>query len=147
MFQRILVPVDFSDASLQALRMAVALAREQGATVTALHVVASPAMITGELDMTPGDAAMWSDLDTRLRDSARQRLGELLEAELDADVVGQATVREGYAPAEILAEAKSGGHDLIVMGPHGRSGIVGALVGSVTRRVMGKCEVPLLLAR
>lgn len=147
MFSRILVPVDFSDASLDALRMAVRLAAEQGAALTVLHVVSSPHVISGELDFSPSDAAMWSDLNERLREVARKRLEEVVAETVPEEMNATATVREGYGPAEILSEIEEGEHDLVVMGPHGHTGIRGALLGSVTRRVLGKCTVPLLLAR
>ena len=51
-------------------------------------------------------------------------------------------------PAEgIIEEARNGGHDLIVMGSHGRGAIKGLLLGSVTSKVIANCDTPVTVVR
>lgn len=50
--------------------------------------------------------------------------------------------------ADAITEvAATGGYDLIVMGSHGHSPVVGALLGSVTSRVIAQVRIPVLIVR
>jgi len=53
----------------------------------------------------------------------------------------------GSPTKEILAAAKKGKAQLIVMGTHGHGLIGRALMGSVAQRVLADCEVPVLLVK
>lgn len=53
----------------------------------------------------------------------------------------------GHAGDAIAAEARSGRYDLVVMGSHGHSSVVNAVLGSVATRVLAACQVPVLLVR
>lgn len=147
MFKRILVSVDFSEHALAALRLGAQMARESGAHLTVLNVVSSPHVISGELDVTPMDTALWSDLAQELRRSSAERVNAWIRAEVPPEVESSIVLREGYAPEEIVAQIEDGGHDLVVMGAHGRTGLRGVLLGSVTKRVMRRCPVPVLVTR
>lgn len=51
-------------------------------------------------------------------------------------------------PATTIAEQANAGHyDLLVMGSHGRSPLVGLVLGSVANRVLAQCRSPVLLIR
>jgi len=53
--------------------------------------------------------------------------------------------RVGHA-GDVIAEVADGGrYDLVVMGSHGHSALAGAVLGSVTARVLAKCRTPLLI--
>ena len=47
----------------------------------------------------------------------------------------------------ILEEAKTGGHDLIALATHGRSGLARILLGSVADKVLRRADVPVLVYR
>ena len=145
-WKRILVPIDFSDASFAALDLAAELAADSGASLTLLHVGVVPTVLGPETISLGGvDAGMLGQLQEDLRVVAQRRLTELLEESLPEGVAGTITVTEGYAPDRILAEAKDGEHHLIVMGTHGRTGPARALLGSVAERVIRKAKVPVLV--
>jgi nucleotide-binding universal stress UspA family protein len=48
---------------------------------------------------------------------------------------------------EIAAFAKEGGHDLVVMGTHGRTGLRHLVIGSVAERVVREAHCPVLVVR
>jgi nucleotide-binding universal stress UspA family protein len=56
-------------------------------------------------------------------------------------------IREGSPFYEIIRYAKERDIDLIVMGTHGRSGLVHVLLGSVTEKVVRKAPCPVLTVR
>ncbi len=125
--RHVLVPLDGSSASEQALPYAAAVARRTGARVTLAHVREDPDGGEG----TP--AAYPAPLldDPRLAGSAEATAETLRGAPLDA----------------LLAFADAGGVDLIVMTSRGRSGIGRALFGSVADAVVRSAEIPVLLVK
>ena len=54
---------------------------------------------------------------------------------------------QGIASSEIVRFAGESGHDLIVMGTHGRTGIKHALLGSVAEKVVREAPCPVLTLR
>lgn len=147
MFSRILVAVDGSEHARSALQLATRLAAEQGASLTVLNVISTPHVLTTELDVAPLDPRLVDGVYDRLRQAARQWLDTWLLEDVPAALPCTPVLREGFPPDEILAQVEEGDHDLLVMGAHGRSGLRGALVGSVTGRVIRACPVPVLVAR
>ncbi len=138
--RRILVPVDFSEPSLAALRHAVELARAFKATVDVLHVVEAVAyapMVGPTVDLE------------RLREErergARHQLDQLV-ATLGKGVGRKhALLRVGTAARSIVDEAKRRGSDLIVMATQGRHGVGRWLLGSVAERVVRTAGCPVLI--
>ena len=140
-FSNILVPTDFSPGSRLALEYALALARRLDARVHVLHVVEDPA-ITG----------MWTeaylDIDA-LREEREADARRLMRAFLTMTGAGEASseIAAGPVPETIAACASDHTADLIVMGTHGRTGLVHALVGSVAERVIRTAACPVLTVR
>lgn len=147
MFSHILVAVDGSEHARAALQLATRLAAEQRASLTVLAVISTPHVLTTELDVAPLDPRLVDGIYERLRASTRQWLDRWLAEDVPQGLPCTPVLREGHPPEEILAQVEDGGHDLLVMGAHGRSGLRGALVGSVTGRVIRSCPTPVLVAR
>jgi nucleotide-binding universal stress UspA family protein len=142
--RRILVPVDFSAPSQNALTYAAALADKFAAELILLHVVQDLAVFFPDavaptpVVLPPGEAmaaAVREGLDRFRRES---HLGERPARE---------EVREGTPHAEIVAFAAEAKVDLIVMGTHGRSGLAHMFLGSVTERVLRRAPCPVLAVR
>jgi nucleotide-binding universal stress UspA family protein len=128
LFEKLLVPLDGTAESALALPIARAMARATGATVTLLRVLPAD-----EDDRTTG---------------AAQRELDGIAAELTAGGLTARTVVQTGDPAQtIVAHARMGEADLIVMRTHGRAGLARAVVGSVAERVLTQSPVPLLLLR
>jgi nucleotide-binding universal stress UspA family protein len=56
-------------------------------------------------------------------------------------------VRTGHVATEIVALAKSGKYDLLVLGAKGRSAVADLLLGSVAQRVLATAPIPVLLVK
>jgi nucleotide-binding universal stress UspA family protein len=129
--KRILVPIDFSDCSIEALRYAMRLAEPLRARLIVLHVVEVILHYAAAVDIL---------LEEQL-DATRRRLSQLLE-ELRLGNA-RAIVQVGIPYRVIVETAGRLDAELIVMGTHGRSGVSRFLAGSVAERVvrMAKCPV------
>ena len=138
MYENILVPVDGSDASLDALDEAVALAAEQDARLNVLYVVETAAAsgISG-MDVL-------SAMEEAGEHAITQASERVREAGLDVD---EQHVVHGVPHQSILAAVEEWGVDLVVMGTHGRTGLGRFLLGSVTEKVVRLSPVPVLTVR
>jgi nucleotide-binding universal stress UspA family protein len=138
---RILVPTDFSDASDHAFGYATALAAQLGASLIVCHVYQLPTPLAGaELSTLP------SVLSTAAIDhAARIGIQQAIARHAKLEVPVAAVVRPGDPELEIRAIAREVGADLIILGTHGRTGLMRALVGSVTDDVVHHSEIPVLV--
>lgn len=134
--RRILVPVDFSSTSDQALDIARNVARSFGAVLDVLHVQVI-------LENPHEDDARQAELD-RILDADAPRHLEAMESPERHPEAHTHLVR-GISAAETIVERA--GHlrsDLIVMGTHGRRGLRHLLLGSVAEQVIRSAPVPVL---
>jgi nucleotide-binding universal stress UspA family protein len=145
MYKRILVPLDGSETARLGLREAMALAREQKATLRLLHVVSElpPLMETSSLK----DYGAMRD---SLFEHGEQMLSEAKSLAATLAVEAEIRLRDtqgGRVADAIVAEAQESGCDLIVIGTHGRRGVSRVLLGSDAERVLRQSMVPVLLVR
>jgi nucleotide-binding universal stress UspA family protein len=83
---------------------------------------------------------------------SQQRAAELLAYVADTARDAGVSCRVEYAVSDdpwemIVSSARDRHCDLIAMGSHGRGGIKGVLLGSVTQKVLAHCHVPVLVYR
>jgi len=137
MFKKILVAIDGSDYSRNALPAAIEVAQKFGSDLLVLHVaehdrgraVAFPTE-------SPADATrLVADAVKKAREAGLSAKGELLDR------------AAGHVAPAIAATAAASSIDLIVMGSRGLSDAQGFLLGSVTHRVMQLVDIPILIAR
>ena len=133
----ILHPTDFSEHSKYAFWLACALARDYGARLVIVHVVAAPAIVYGE-GVVPPNAE-------ELRAAAREQLDGLRVPQ--GNVRAERRLQEGDAVTAILGVAQELHADLIVMGTHGRTGLGRLLMGSVAEQVVRKASCPVLTVK
>ena len=136
----ILVPVDFSDCSLDALEYATVVAQQAKASLLLLHVLEP---VSYGLDFTLGhsrthhlEVSTWT-----------KRLEELAASHQQSHVPVESRLRGGLPADSILDSAQTLPCDLIVMGTHGRRGISHALSGSVAEAVLRKARCPVIAVR
>jgi nucleotide-binding universal stress UspA family protein len=142
--RRILVPIDFSDSGRTILEYAVDLARDRGAEVSLLHVVALP---MAPYDPAYGVAAGPKVLQ-ELQSAAEKSLAALAaEAKPGPGVKIRTKVVSGTPFREIVREAREGGYDLVVIGTHGRTGLRHVFLGSVAENVVRLAPCPVLTVR
>ena len=147
MFKHILVPTDGSQLSQDAIKRAVAFARETGARITAFFAKPEyPVTYIGEgalIDPTTPEkfAEMADQQASESLDFARAQCAE-------AGVECQTLSTTSDIPYEAIIEAaEQAGCDLIFMASHGRKGISGLLLGSETNKVLTHSKIPVLVYR
>jgi nucleotide-binding universal stress UspA family protein len=138
--ERILVPVDFSDCSLDALEYAAVVAQQAKVSLLLLHVVEP---VSYGLDFTLGH----SRTREQVRETWTKRLEELAASLRVRQVPVESQLRGGLPADSILDSARTLPCDLIVMGTHGRRGISHAFSGSVAEAVLRKALCPVLTVR
>lgn len=133
---RIIVGVDGSPSSVQALRWAVQQARLMGAPICAVSAWDLPA--------SPTWLAVEEDIDCR-EEGARTVLdGAIKDATGDAEAVPvQREVVCGH-PAEVLVNASTDA-GLLVVGSRGHGGFAGLLLGSVSQHVVTHASCPVVV--
>ncbi len=142
MFKHIVVPIDGSACSLNALEVAARFAREQQARLTICTVV-DPARAAA---MSFGEATMAAACLDALDDEATAMLERACE---HAKTICSADVAflEGPTVETIVEYVKSTAADLIVIGSHGRSGLPRLFIGSVAEGVIRNANVPVMVVR
>ncbi|MCC7416778.1 MAG: universal stress protein [Acidobacteria bacterium] len=142
-FKTILCPVDFSSSSVQALGLALDLARQADGTVILLHAIEWLAE-----DEPRGDGRFnMQEFRQYLADDARRRLHALAADEPRTWSEIQEVVTFGRPHREVLRIAEESKPDLIVMGVHGRGALGLALFGSTTHQVVRAAPCPVLTVR
>lgn len=138
-FQKILVPIDFSELTPKVLHTAAEMCRRFEARATLLHVW------DAELFAVPDVYRLY---DPRQLPELHNKLMQKLERarhDMQADGALQIDVAfaEGTPYREVLRFARDGAFDLIVLGTHGRSGLAHSLLGSVAEKItrLADCAV------
>ena len=139
---KILVPIDFSSASDQALDYGVEVANWLGASLTVLHCTPM-----GDLVHAAASARHPEKAVEIVEHEDQARLQNRVERIAIAGHHPRAILRVGPAPATILDVAREEGADLIVMSTHGRTGLRHAVIGSVAEEVVRKSPIPVLTFR
>ncbi len=132
--QRILFPTDFSESGGEALLYATALARDTGAKLIVLHVEEQPLAYGAGHGYYSGPEPEEEDLLARMQ--ALQPHDDALEYEYH--------IITGDPGSRIAGFAKEQEVDLIVMGTHGRSGLLHLLLGSVAEAVVRHAHCPVM---
>lgn len=136
--RRILVPVDFSEASMSAVRHAKEIALTYGAEIDLLHVVREIAYPSA-YGFEPPHFSMDEFLDR-----AEEKLGELAHTEIGIEhAMVEATM--GDPSMGILDYVDANEVDLVVIATHGRTGVDRFLIGSVAERVLRRSPTPVFV--
>lgn len=142
--RRILVPTDFAECSLPAVRLGAELAHKFGAELILLHVV-------HDLALAMPDAVMPTPLPTpdlgQLTDAAKTGLANLIARENLAYLKPQTEVRIGSPVPEIVAAANDLKADLLCVGTHGRTGLAHLLLGSQAERIIREAPCPVVTVK
>lgn len=145
MYKKILVAVDESDISIQALHEAIKLAKSLQAKLRIIHV----------LDEFYVDYVGLGIDYVRLEKSVKE-YGQKILANME-DIARKAGIdfdsklielkTDHRIPEQIIAATKAWPADLLVIGTHGRRGIHHFLLGSVAEGVARIAKTPVLLVR
>ncbi len=140
--KHILVPIDFSPASLNAMDTAVAMAKRQGAKLTLLHVV-NESFLAYHHEVLPITTIM--PLIETMHEEAQSMLSQLTEQlvkEQGIEITGE--IVQGAVSVEICKFAEKHTAEMIVMGTHGTSGFREFFLGSNAYVVIRHALCPVL---
>jgi universal stress protein A len=131
----IIVPLDFSEMSLKALRYAVAFAKQFGAKLTLVHVVEAP--------VHAADASFSSLVSSDKFGAIKERLEEMIPPELSVDTA----VRQNVPFNGILEVAQEINADLIITTTHGYTGLAQLFKGATVSKIVNQSPCPVLVVR
>jgi nucleotide-binding universal stress UspA family protein len=139
----ILVPVDFSEHSKNALAYAAKFAECYDAKLQVLHIIEDtmhPAFSlvgkTSIFDLIPG-----------IEEDCWRRAEKMLEDSVPAEIKSEVFIKGGRAANEIINFAKDNSTDLIIIATHGLTGLEHMLLGSVTEKVVRMAHCPVLTVK
>jgi len=144
MFQRILVPLDGSVRAEYALPIAARIARASGGSIHLLEVVSPPIDYGGAFAMAPMVTEQLIESETSV---ATDYLQTVAASPSLAGIQTTTEVVFGIPTQYILAEAKSGEVDLVVLCSHGRTGFARWALGSVAHALAHESPVPTFVLR
>jgi len=147
--RKILVPIDIAEGSGPAIGMASTMAQKHGASIELLYVWQPPPLFPVPIVVIPSTI---ESQPANMEELARTRAGaQLMEivGQLRAEGVSEVHCRVGIgSPAHEIVELAELGHfDLIVMGTHGRKGVMHAVLGSVAEKVVRRAKCPVMTVR
>lgn len=142
-YSKILIPIDFSEYSNEALRQACDLGRRFDAELHLIHVLHS---VTPATKTATEFGPLHESILAAWKDEAEQALKKLPAESLGPKRVVRQVIC-GNPALEIVKYADSHGIDLIAMGTHGRTGFKAWMAGSVAERVVRFAHCPVLVVR
>lgn len=143
MHKRIMVPLDGSDTSREALVVAIGMARINGGQLSLVHLMSESGT------RPPLERGTTSASAEAAREAADNLLNDGLALAAAQGVTASKLLVEHHAPLgeAIASEARRWNADLIVVGTHGRSGIQRFLMGSGAEQVLRAAPTHVLVVR
>lgn len=141
-YERVVAPADLSDASANALRVGLStgLISDKGATV----VHAFSAIAKGKMFVAGSDKGAIARYVADERQKSLTEVMAFLTANGFSGEQWGLEIHEGEAMEIISRTVSTLVADLLVMGTHGRSGLLKSLIGSVTERALRSLSVDIL---
>ena len=141
-FETILVPIDFSDHSKEALDTAIQLAELFGSTIHLLHCYHIQTA-----GISPYGIVLPSGYYADIRDAAEKRLNDWHAMVSEEGIKAESTLSADSPSLATNLAAKEIEADLVVMGTRGLSGLKHAMLGSVAERVVRLAPCPVLTVK
>lgn len=141
--KKILVPIDFSDYSKNALKYATQFAKQFNAKIYLIYVV-EPMIYPADFSM--GQVAIPSadiDLHSRAEEELKKLSKEIINANSEVEIL----IKTGKPFVEIIDTASANDIDLIIIATHGHTGVEHLLFGSTAEKVVRKAPCPVLTLR
>jgi nucleotide-binding universal stress UspA family protein len=141
--KRILVPIDFSEHSKNALKFAVSFAKHFNSELLLLYVV-EPTVYPA--DFSFGQVAV-PNIENELRERGKIELEQLAKNQIGDTLPSQTFVLTGKPFLEIINTALEKEVDLIIIATHGHTGVEHILFGGTAEKVVRKAPCPVLVVR
>lgn len=139
--RNIVIATDGSENSLRAISYGIEIAKLSGATVHALHVVDTSAIIS---EFWTAGKELVHEL---IINDGKKIMSETKKIIEGSGVEVREVLLEGHPGDEIIDYAENNNIDLIVMGTLGATGIERFLMGSVAEKVVRYSKVPVMVVR
>ncbi|MDZ7763594.1 MAG: universal stress protein [Melioribacteraceae bacterium] len=143
MIKKVLVPIDFSDYSINALKYAVDFTQHFEADMILISVI-EPMIYPADFSM--GQVAIPAT-DQNLTERVENELKDLAEKEIGDKVKTKRIIKSGKPFYEINETARDEDVDLIIIATHGHTGVEHLLFGSTAEKVVRKAPCPVLTLR
>lgn len=136
-FQKVLVPIDLSQVSIEGLRYAVRMTNQFGSSIWLVYIQQPASFVNGiDVPLAMSDEEACKE--------AHKLLERFLREEVEPSRRGGALVRLGMPGHEIAKAARVLGIDLIVMTTRGYSGVKRLFYPSIAEQVARKACCPVL---
>ena len=136
--KRILVPTDFSDEALNALKFAIFYAKQFRWGITVFNCYSLP----------PSGVTVMVDISDALRQTAEENMHNLRKHVVNLNLADEVDIEYTTEPGSVVdvlhRHSNSGHNPLVVMGTHGSSGSFENWIGSNTAAVSNGINLPLL---
>lgn len=142
--KNILVPIDFSDNSKNALRYAITFAQ---AFQSKLHVLYVLEPVIYAPDFTLGQIALPAIDTSEVENLSNQELAKTVEELVPNGMAALTALRLGKPFVEIIDYAREQNTDLIIISTHGHGSVEHILFGSTSEKVIKKAPCPVLTLR
>lgn len=138
---KILVPLDFSELSIKALKAAEVFASQMGGSITPFHSYLPMSEMDGPymLGLGPTPTEDYEEMESILK----ERVEEVARENVDPSYLNKAVISVGNPANAIAEEGKE--YDLVVMSTHGRTGFTRFFLGSVAEKVLRISYAPVLV--
>lgn len=140
MFTNIVIPTDFSEVSLNTAHKAIEIGKKYGATLHFIHVIEPSETIPYPIHI---ELESYRKLAT---ESASEKMREFISQLNLSGISWQEKIDYGIPHEKMNSYVEENDVDLVMMAPHGKSGIEKFFVGSVTDRMVrtSLCSVLLI---
>lgn len=141
-YRHVLIAVDFSECSRDAIRAILDLGLKAKAAVSVVHALDIP--VAGAMKRAP---LMQTQMRDYLSDEQSRAAGDLaaLVSDLGLSPVKELVRLNDTSAADVVCStAKQIGADLVVVGTHGRGGLSKVMLGSVAQDILAKSDVDVL---
>lgn len=147
MFRNILIPTDGSPVANKAVKAGIELAKQLGAKVTGYYAVeALQPRVYGEGYMI--DVKTIKAFEQQARKAGQKHIDNMAKVADAAGIKFTGVLSMAETPYEGIVEtARKQKCDAIFMASHGRRGLAGILMGSVTHKVLTHSKLPVLVYR
>jgi len=143
-FEKILLPTDFSDVAEKALNFVKQLKDTGTQEVVILHVIKKNSL---EVIAQYSSIRDFSDVEREVEGDARKQISRIEEELKECGFNVKVRIETGFPFSEILKAETEENVSAIVIGSHGLSNIKEILLGSVSESVIRKSKKPVIVVK
>ena len=137
--RHIVVPVDFSIFSQEAVECVIPIAERFNSEIYLFHVHEQHLYA-----LNPPGTPTQSGAGEHTREQISDQMAKLLRMFLERGLQATSRMGEGRTDEQIVKTAENVHADLIVMGTHGRTGLQHTLIGSIAEKVVRRSPCPVV---